>query len=200
MSKSNKKKLEQLRKRQIKQRKKMEKIILIGIAVIALIVAAIHYEQTSVNGNNSATSALKKPLSDFTVTLINGQKISSVSLEGQPMVVWFMTTWCSSCSETSQILQSQYYNTFRSDGITLLQIENYNDLNQPGESLSNFAAQYGGVNEPGWYIGTAPQWVTEQYNPYSYLDTYYLVNSQGQIVGTGQGLGANLNSVIQTLA
>jgi hypothetical protein len=33
MSKSNKKKLEQLRKRQIKQRKKMEKIILIGIAV-----------------------------------------------------------------------------------------------------------------------------------------------------------------------
>ena len=87
MSKSNKKKLEQLRKRQIKQRKKMEKIILTGIAVIALIVAAIHYEQTSVNGNNSATSALKKPLSDFTVTLINGQKISSVSLEGQPLVV-----------------------------------------------------------------------------------------------------------------
>ena len=76
MSKSNKKKLEQLRKRQIKQRKKMEKIILTGIAVIALIVAAIHYEQTSVNGNNSVTSALKKPLSDFTVTLINGQKIS----------------------------------------------------------------------------------------------------------------------------
>jgi hypothetical protein len=49
----------------------------------------------------------------------------------------------------------------------------------------NFAADYGGVNEPGWYTGTAPQWVTEQYNPYSYLDTYYLVNSQGQIVDTG---------------
>ena len=199
MSKSNKKKMEQLRKRQLKAKKKMEKIVLITVTIAILVVVGIHYGASVINGNHTGTKTAQKTMSDFNVSLINGGTVSTKSLEGQPLVVWLMTTWCSSCAETSELLVSQYYNTFRSDGIRLLQVENYNDLNQQGESLPSFVTQYGGANEPGWYIGTAPQWVTQQYNPAGVLDIYYLVNSQGYIVGSGQGLGANLNSAIETL-
>jgi hypothetical protein len=199
MSKSNKKKMEQLRKRQLKARKKMEKIALITITIAILVVVGIHYGASAINVSHTVTKSTKKALSYFNVSLINGGTVSTKSLEGQPLVVWLMTTWCSSCAETSELLVSQYYNTFRSDGIRLLQIENYNDLNQQGQSLPAFVSQYGGSNEPGWYIGTAPQWVTQQYNPAGVLDIYYLVNSQGYIVGSGQGLGSNLNTVIATL-
>ena len=199
MSKSNKKKMEQLRKRQLKARKKMEKIALIALTIAILVIVGIHYGASAINGNHTVTKSAKQTLSDFNVSLINGGTVSTKSLEGHPLVVWLMTTWCSSCAETSELLVSQYYNTFRSDGILLVQIENYNDLNQQGESLPAFVSQYGGSNEPGWYIGTAPQWVTQQYNPAGVLDIYYLVNSQGYIVGSGQSLGSNLNSVIETL-
>ena len=199
MSKSNKKKMEQLRKRQLRTRKKMEKIALIALTIAILVVVGIHYGASAINGNHTVTKNAEKTMSDFNVTLINGGTVSTKSLEGQPLVVWLMTTWCSSCADTSELLISQYYSSFRSDGIRLLQIENYNDLNQQGESLPAFVSQYGGANEPGWYIGTAAQSVTLEYNPSSALDIYYMVNSQGDIVGSGQGLGANLNSVLETL-
>ncbi len=199
MTKSNKKKMEQLRKRKLKARKKMMEIALLSLVVVMLVVVGIHYAGSVKSGSHSGTKSANKALADFNVTLISGGTVSSKSLEGHPLVVWFMTTWCSSCAETSQLLASQYYNTFTSDGIRLLQIENYNDLNEPGESLPAFVSEYGGANEPGWYIGTAAQSVTQEYNPTGVLDIYYMVNSQGYIVGSGQGLGANLNSVIQTL-
>ncbi len=198
MSKSKKKKMEQLRRRRLKTRKKIMKITLLIVSIALLVVAGIHYAGSATNGNQTVSKS-KQALSDFTVSLINGGTISTKSLEGHPFVVWLMTTWCSSCAETSELLISQYYSTFRSDGILLLQIENYNDFNQPGESLSAFVSQYGGANQPGWDIGTAAQSVTREYNPASALDLYYMVNSQGYIVGSGQGLGANLNSVIDTL-
>lgn len=198
MSKSNRKKMEQLRKRQLRRRKKFEKIGLSLIVVVLIIVLGLHYAGSAANNNNNINSG-KQALSDFTVTLINGGSVTTNSLKGQPLVVWLMTTWCSSCAETSELLVSQYYSTFKSDGIRLLQIENYNDLNQQGESLPAFVSQYGGSSETGWYIGTAAQSVTQEYNPTSALDVYYMVNAQGYIVGSGQGLGANLNSVINTL-
>ena len=198
MSKSNKKRMEQLRKRQLKIRKRIEKIALLTITVAVLVIVGVHYVGSATGANHTGSNG-KQPLSDFTVTLINGGTISTKSLEGAPLVVWLMTTWCSSCSDTSELLVSQYYSAFRSDGIRLLQIENYNDLNQQGESLSAFVSQYGGSKEPGWYIGTASQSITQEYNPSSALDIYYMVNSQGYIVGSGQGLGANLNSVLETL-
>lgn len=198
MSNSKKKRMEKLRKRQLKMRKRIEKISLLTITVAVLVIVGIHYSGSAQVANNSVNKA-RQALADFNVNLITGGTISTKSLEGKPLVVWLMTTWCSSCAETSELLVSQYYNSFRSDGIRLLQIENYNDLNQQGESLPAFVSQYGGTNQPGWYIGTASQSVTQQYNPTDALDIYYLINSQGYIVGSGQGLGANLNSVIQTL-
>ncbi|MFG1415827.1 MAG: hypothetical protein AAE986_06680 [Thermoplasmataceae archaeon] len=198
MSKSNKKKMERLRKRQLKIKKRLEKIALLTITVAVLIIVGIHYAGSGSGANHTVNNA-KQTLSNFSVALINGGTISTKSLEGGPLVVWLMTTWCSSCADTSELLISQYYSSFRSGGIRLLQIENYNDLNQQGESLPAFVSQYGGANEPGWYIGTAAQSVTLEYNPSSALDIYYMVNSQGDIVGSGQGLGANLNSVLETL-
>lgn len=198
MSNLKKKKMEQLRKKKLEMRKRIEKVAFLSITVAILVVVGIHYSGSLSGGNHNITKP-KQSLTDFNVYLITDTTISTKSLEGSPLVVWFMTTWCSSCAEGSELLASQYYNTFRTDGIHLLQIENYNDLNEQGMSLQQFVTQYGGANEPGWYIGTSTLSVTQQYNPTSALDVYYLVNSQGYIVGSGQGLGANLNSVIETL-
>ena len=199
MSNSKKKKMEKERMRKLRFRKKMEKVGFVVVTVSILLVVGVHYAGTSSNGSHQQSNSSGQTLDDFTVTLISGGSITTKSLEGHPLVVLLMTTCCSSCADASQLLASEYYQTFRSDGIRLLQIENYNDLNENGMSLTDFVSQYGGSNEPGWYIGTAPHSVTLQYNPLGELDVYYLVNSQGQIVGNGQSLGSNLNSVIETL-
>ena len=201
MSNTKKKRMEQERKRKLRQKKKLEKVVLGVITAAIIVFVGFHYATNKTDTTTVITNknSSEQQLSSFDVNLITGGTLPTSTLNGHPFVLWLMTTWCSSCAETSQILVSEYYGTMKADGIRLLQVENYNDLNENGESLPSFAAQYGGDNQSGWFIGYAPQWVTQKYNPDLDLDIYYLVDSSGYIVGSGQGLGAHLNSVVQTL-
>jgi len=133
---------------------------------------------------------------DFRIDLLNGSSTNLGSFRGHAVLLWFVTTWCSSCQLGAQELSSSYYKTLNSKGIVILTVELYNNLGQPGPSLGQFATQYGsGPGNRGWYYGTATQGVTFTYDPNAYLDVYYVIGPDGVIQQAGVGLPSGLASI-----
>jgi thiol-disulfide isomerase/thioredoxin len=205
MPKRTKRKLEErMEKRRRKRNRTIVGALLAAATVVALVTIYLHFSQTSLNGvaGGGATVAYASTgsglaLTNFQLTLVNGTSMNLSQLRGHPFILWFVTTWCSSCVESQQLLASQYYASLRAHGITIVEVENYDDFGEQGPTLAQFAHQYGGLNQPGWLIGSAPEWVTQKYNPSEYLDIFYLVNADQRIVGENQGLGAYLGSILQ---
>ena len=77
----------------------------------------------------------------------------------------------------------------------ILTVESYNNLGYPGPSISQFAQYYAGGVRPNWLFGTTTQQATYIYNPQADLDIFYVINSAGQIVYRGTGLGAEVQQV-----
>jgi thiol-disulfide isomerase/thioredoxin len=125
-----------------------------------------------------------------------GSKVNLSQFRGHAVLLWFVTTWCSSCQDGAQLLSQQYYSALHSKGVVVLTVELYNNLGQPGPSLNQFANTYGSGSKSDWLYGTAPQWVTYRYDPNGDLDIYYLINSQGNIIDTNVGLPNYLGNVV----
>ena len=79
----------------------------------------------------------------------------------------------------------------------MLEVEDYNDLGQPGPSLSSFASQNGYSGQSGWILGVGSSAGTNAYNPDGYLDIYYVISPQGNVVSSGQGLSGSFSSALQ---
>jgi thiol-disulfide isomerase/thioredoxin len=166
-------------------------------------IAVFALSQRNSDGSSNAGSSISsgplvkgKPAQDFPITFIDGSNGNLSQFRGHTVLLWFVTTWCSSCQDGAQLLSQQYYSALRSKGVVILTVELYNNLGQPGPSLSQFASTDGSGPKTDWLYGTAPQWVTYKYDPNGYLDIYYLINSQGDIIDTNVGLPNYLGSVV----
>lgn len=135
---------------------------------------------------------------NFRITFVNGSTSHSLyDLRGRPVLVWFVATWCTSCQQGAQMLASKYYSELESKGVTILTIELYNDLDQNGPNLTQFANQYsGGLSEQGWFYGYSNQTTTYTFDPKAALDVYYALNAQGIIVTQGIELPNGLPSLL----
>ncbi len=186
-------------KRQARQAKRRRRRTLLASGVVAAFALAVIllYVHSGGNASTAGGGTQTERFTGFPLTLLNGTTINTTTLKGHPFVLWFVTTWCSSCIESQQLLASEYYPALHSKGILIVEVENYDDLGENGPTVLQYTQKYGGLNQPGWLIGTAPEWVTQKYNPDEYLDIFYLVNQAGQIVGENEGLGAYLGSIIQ---
>lgn len=163
----------------------------VGIAVLALFVYAL------VRAPSSVQAQTGKPAPDFTLTDLGGSSHSLSSYQGHPVVLWWVATFCSSCSQGTQVFAQSYYSQYRTAGVTLVEVESYNNLGQGGPSLSTFASQNGYSSQPGWVVGQGSSAGTNEYNPDGYLDFYYVINSQGSILGSGQNLPGSFGAALQ---
>lgn len=180
-----------------RSRTKRNVVVLSLLAVIAVAGAVALYNQSHGPGNNaSGPIRTGDSAPDFPIALLSGGEENLSQFRGQTVLLWFVTTWCSSCQEGAQLLSQQYYTPLHSKGVVILTVELYNNLGQPGPSMSQFEGSYGGGPKAGWLYGTAPQWVTYRYDPNAYLDIFYLVNPQGMIVDTNVGLPNYLGSIV----
>jgi thiol-disulfide isomerase/thioredoxin len=187
------------------------RLILSAITVIIIVIAAAGlYYYYSAGGNINHTSDNKISSAiyginqgdyapNIPITLTNGTTTSLSKFSGSTVLLYFVATWCSSCQQAAQLLDQQYYSQLHSKGVVILTIELYNDLNQQGPSIEQFANQYGGgTGKPGWFFGTSTQNATYTYDPSANLEAYYLINGTGKIIMTtsSSGLANNLPSVV----
>ena len=165
-------------------------LIGVGVAIAALVVYAVLHIPAP------AQAQVGKTAPGFTFTELGGSSRSLSSYEGQPIVLWWIAAFCPSCSQGTQYFAQSYASQYHASGVLLLEIEDNNDLGQPGPSLSSFASQNGYSGQPGWILGEGSAQGTTAYNPNGYLDVYYVINAQGSIVATGQGLSGSFSSAL----
>lgn len=163
----------------------------VGVAVLVLIVYAL------VRAPGSAPAQVGKPAPDFTFTDLGGSSHTLSSYQGHPVVLWWIATFCGSCSQGTQLFAQSYASQYRSAGVSMIEVESYNNLGQGGPSLSTFASQNSYSNQPGWVMGQGSSGGTTSYNPDGYLDVYYVINSQGSILSSGQNLPGSFGPALQ---
>lgn len=176
-------------------------LILLGLGGIGFFsfLAVQHSQTNAAQGVVNATVGEVAP--DIPIALVNGTNINLSSLRGRPVLLWFVTTWCSSCQEGESLLtHAGYYGAIHSKGAVVVVVELYDDLGQPGPSIQDFADQYGnGTQAPGLLYGTSSLNATYSYDPKGYLEIYYIINSSGVITSASSPLATNLKSIVQSV-
>ena len=157
-----------------------------GVAIVAVagVVLGLHFANRS---SETATTPAVVPAADHpapggTFTTLAGQTVNVASLGGQPTLLWFVATWCSSCKAGTQLLAANIAK-FQADGVRVDEVELYQDLGQSGPSIGAFAKALAGTEygNPDWTFGMSSAALTRTYDPQSYIEIYYLLNAKGQI-------------------
>jgi hypothetical protein len=130
-------------------------------AVAAAITVTTGGRNTAADGTSAAGRALPAVGSaapDGSFTTVTGRTETVASLRGHKTLLWFVTTWCSSCQSGTQAMAGQITG-LRAAGVRVAEVENYADMGQPGPGMAAFARQLAGAagHDPGWTFGVASQ-------------------------------------------
>lgn len=162
----------------------------LAAAVVAIVIVGVS-DKSSRSGTPGTRSENQAPVTlrvgseapNGTFVTLAGAKESITQLRGTPTLLWFVTTWCSSCQASTQAL-ARNISRLSADGVRVVEVENYADLGQLGPSMSAFARVLAGraASPASWVFGQASLALTRRYNPAAYLDIYYLLSSSGTII------------------
>ncbi len=179
-------------------------LLLIGLSSIGIFGFLAPHTSSGQAAYETSNATIGEVAPNIPITLANGTNVTLSSLRGHPVVLWFVATWCPSCQESESILANNgYYKEIHAKGALFVTVELYNDLGEPGPSISNFISQYdpGYILDKSWLLyGTSNLNATYSYDPKEYLEMYYVINSNGVIINTSStGLLNNIGSVIQEI-
>jgi cytochrome c biogenesis protein CcmG/thiol:disulfide interchange protein DsbE len=77
---------------------------------------------------------------DFTLTLMDGSKVSLSDLKGQVIVLNFWATWCGPCRNELPLLNA-YYSIQKPAGLTVFAVEDQDEASVPLYKLKPFLAK-----------------------------------------------------------
>ncbi|MDA8072858.1 MAG: redoxin domain-containing protein [Actinomycetota bacterium] len=195
------------RRRAEAQRHKRNRLLAGGsIAVVLALVALVIALHVTSSGSSSASgssgsSAVSLPVGttapNGAITTLAGKSETVAALRGKPTLIWFVTTWCSSCQAGTQAM-AQNVATLAADGVRVVEVENYADLGQSGPAMGTFAKTLAGsaFTNPDWTFGEASSTLTHTYNPKAYLDIYYLINAKGKITYVNSSPGSTMPQLL----
>jgi AhpC/TSA family protein len=167
-------------------------------AIVAVLVAAAIVVVAFVALRPAAPSPIRvgSLAPDFSFTLLNNSSSSLASYRGHSLLLWWIATWCPSCSAGTQLFEQSYLSQFESAGVAVLEIELYNNLGQPGPSLAEFASEHGYVGQADWVFGTSSASSTNLYDPHAETDLYYVIGPTGLLLSSGTTTGPALPSIL----
>lgn len=171
-----------------------------AVVVAAAVVLGLHFANrpTATPGRPPAAIPATGHLAPAgTFTTLTGQRVSVASLRGHPTLIWFVSTWCSSCQAGTQAM-AQNLAKLQADGVRVAEVELYADLGQSGPSMAQFAKVLAGsqYRNPDWTFGLSSASLTRTYDPQSYLDIYYLLNANGQITYVNGSPGSTMPQLL----
>ncbi|GAC1397010.1 MAG: hypothetical protein NVSMB52_10660 [Chloroflexota bacterium] len=168
-------------------------ILSVGLGVIAVAVLLFVNQR---QGASSLTVGSPGPTGTF--ASISGKPVDIASFRGRPTLLWFVSTWCGSCQTGTQAM-TQHIKDLKSRGVRVVELELYNNLGGSGPTLTSFRQSYGGsmARNPDWVWGTASQQLSIAYDPKSYLDIYYLLDSQGNVNYVNGNPSSTMDSLLQ---
>ncbi len=114
--------------------------------------------------------------------LANGSNVSVSSYRGNVILLWFVTTWCSSCAQGTAAI-SENMSFFQSKRVIVIEVENYRDMGRRGMGVVRFIKDFG-TNSTGANLiqaAISSKTLTYNFNPKGYLDLYYLILANGTI-------------------
>lgn len=195
------------RRRAEAQRHKRNRLLFGGSVTVAVALVALVIALHVANGNSGSASAsspsgaslpIGTTAPNGTFTTLAGKTETVTTLRGKPTLIWFMTTWCSSCEAGTQSM-AQNIATLAADGVHVVEVENYADLGQSGTPMNAFAKTLAGsaFSNPDWTFGEASSTFTHTYNPKAYLDLYYLISSKGKITYVNSSPASTMPQLLQ---
>ncbi len=180
------------RRRAEAKRRRRNRVLVGGsvtlVAALVALVVGLHVASSSSASasGTSSSSGVSLPVGttapNGVITTLAGKTETVAGLRGKPALIWFVTTWCSSCQAGTQAM-AQHVAALAADGVRVVEVENYADLGQSGPPMQSFAKVLAGsaFSNPDWTFGEASSALTHTYNPKAYLDIYYLLNAKGKI-------------------
>lgn len=139
-----------------------------GLAILALIVAALAFFWFSSAGGT-------KPVPAFSVTTLDGQQISSKTLQGKPYLVTFWSTGCPGCvgeiPHLVELDQKLHGTGFRIIAISMP----YDELQEVQTMRAQKGMKYDVAHDQSGELGTA-------FGGINVTPTSFLVDASGKIV------------------
>ncbi|MDA8067019.1 MAG: hypothetical protein M0T77_00170 [Actinomycetota bacterium] len=174
-------------------------MILLAILIVALSGSA--GSTPAAGGSAPSTGSATRALApDGSFTTAAGASETVFVLHGQPALLWFVTTWCSSCQAGTQAVSEQLP-SLAARHVRVVELELAGDSGQPGPSITTFASQLAGdqYHNPDWTFGTASAALTRTYDPNGYLDVYYLLNARGQITYANSSPASTMSQLLDAV-
>lgn len=167
------------------------------IVAVAAVVLGLHFTNRPSSSTASSAPDVGQVAPNGTFMTLAGKSVDVTSSRGQPTLLWFVSTWCSSCQAGTQTV-AQNITTLLSDGVRVDEIELYNDLGQSGPSMAQFSQALAGPQaaNPDWTFGVSSQPLTRAYDPQSFLDIYYLLDSAGRVTYVNSSPGATMAQLL----
>lgn len=166
-----------------------------ALAAVAAIAALVVAADEGTSASPGAKIGQKAPNGTFTSP--TGVERTISSLKGQPTLLWFVSTWCTSCQAGTQAMATQIQK-FSDMHIRVVELELADDLGQPGPTITAFAHQLAGPTaaNPDWTFGIASTPLTAAYDPASDLDIYYLIDSTGHVAYVDSSPAATMSELL----
>ena len=170
------------------------KYVLYTIAVLIALVIILNFFILN-HAKSTKYLSVGETAPNYTFQLANGSTESLNNYKGEPLILWFVATWCSSCAQGNTAVANNLA-FFKDHNVKILELEQYGDLGSAGMPISQFISEYGNNNT---YVtgGVAGYNMTVAYNtpPTFQLDIYYLISPSGKILYVGEGIANGIGNL-----
>jgi peroxiredoxin len=136
-------------------------------AIRAMVLAGVMIA----GGAQAASPKIGQPAPDFTLTMLDGSKVTLADLKGQVIVLNFWATWCGPCREELPLLDS-YYAVQKQFGLSVFAVEDQDEASAPMSKLKPFLAK---LTMP------SAKRISGPYGPLKGVPTNYVIDRRGVV-------------------
>ena len=128
---------------------------------------------------------------------IEGTAYTVAQFKNRRVMLWFLSTWCTSCSVALEALEKKQRELIES-GLQIVALKNHENGGYPGPTIHEFVNYFSPdlLDAPNWLIGDASAELGAAYNPRRYPDIYFLIDEKGMLVAVEGAPGATLDVIM----